>query len=269
MNLYVVIPLVVVLLFLRWRKAGMLTWMVTWWVVLYVWLQYGFTTPIPQSVVWLYMGIVTGVLILYVTTDEDRLRAAWEPLVAFVTQRRYTVGLLLVLILVPCLVAANVYLDMTAPVRAPFFARTIHPAPPDQITVNDTNFNLITLENPFRHLENTDPEAFRRHVENGRQIYYRNCFYCHGDDMTGNGLFAHGLNPIPTHLPDNIALLQESFLFWRIAKGAPGLPDEGGPWESAMPAWEKFLTVEEMWDVILFLYDFTGLRPRAREEMGQ
>jgi hypothetical protein len=34
-----------------------------------------------------------------------------------------------------------------------------------------------------------------------------------------------------------------------------------------MPAWEKFLTEEEMWDVILFLYDFTGQRPRGREEV--
>jgi hypothetical protein len=32
-----------------------------------------------------------------------------------------------------------------------------------------------------------------------------------------------------------------------------------------MPAWEKFLTDEEIWDVILFLYDFTGQKPRARE----
>ena len=32
-----------------------------------------------------------------------------------------------------------------------------------------------------------------------------------------------------------------------------------------MPAWEKFLKEEEMWDAILFLYDFTGQRPRARE----
>ena len=33
-----------------------------------------------------------------------------------------------------------------------------------------------------------------------------------------------------------------------------------------MPAWEKFLKEEEMWDAILFLYDFTGRRPRATEE---
>jgi hypothetical protein len=29
-----------------------------------------------------------------------------------------------------------------------------------------------------------------------------------------------------------------------------------------MPAWEKFLTEEEMWEAILFLYDFTA-RSRA------
>ena len=34
-----------------------------------------------------------------------------------------------------------------------------------------------------------------------------------------------------------------------------------------MPAWEKFLKEDEMWDVILFLYDFTGQRPRAQEEV--
>ena len=25
-----------------------------------------------------------------------------------------------------------------------------------------------------------------------------------------------------------------------------------------MPAWEKFLKEDELWDVLLFLYDFTG-----------
>jgi hypothetical protein len=34
-----------------------------------------------------------------------------------------------------------------------------------------------------------------------------------------------------------------------------------------MPAWEQFLTEEEIWDVILFLYEHTGLEPRAVEEL--
>ena len=81
-------------------------------------------------------------------------------------------------------------------------------------------------------------------------------------------MFVHGLDPIPTNFTDSgtIAMLRDTFLFWRISKGGPGLPEEGGPWDSAMPAWEKFLTEDEIWDTVLFLYDHTGQRPRAREE---
>ncbi len=45
-------------------------------------------------------------------------------------------------------------------------------------------------------------------------------------------MYAHGLNPIPTNFADKSTIggLQESFLFWRIAKGGPGLPKESTPW---------------------------------------
>ena len=79
--------------------------------------------------------------------------------------------------------------------------------------------------------------------------------------------FCHFLNDmIQSLLPAIYPLLRDTFLFWRISKGGPGLPEEGGPWDTAMPAWEKFLKEDEIWDAILFLYDHTGTRPRAREE---
>jgi hypothetical protein len=86
--------------------------------------------------------------------------------------------------------------------------------------------------------------------------------------MAGDGIFAHGYNPIPANFqdPTTIAMLQETYLFWRVAKGAPGLPEESTPWASAMPAWENFLSEEEMWDVIIYMYEFTGYKPRAKEE---
>ena len=151
---------------------------------------------------------------------------------------------------------------------APAFGRTVHPAPPDTIPFGDKTIDLTRGHNPLRELETKDPAAFRAHVENGRKTYYRNCHFCHGDAMAGDGMYAHGLNPIPTNFTDSgtIAQLEENFLFWRIAKGGPGLPAEGGPWDSAMPAWEKFLKEEEIWEVILFLYDHTGQRPRAAGE---
>src|SRR6266516_2211448 len=72
----------------------------------------------------------------------------------------------------------------------------------------------------------------------------------------------------PPNFQDNgtIAQLTESFVFWRVAKGGPGLPREGAPWNSAMPRWEDFLTEREIWSVILFLYDQTGWKPRTWEK---
>jgi hypothetical protein len=174
-------------------------------------------------------------------------------------------------IALPALAAANVYVQMNAPLEPPFFARTVHPASPTEITVHDKKIDLDAGENPFLKLEASDPAEFRKRVENGRKVYYQNCVFCHGDNLGGNGMFVHGLDPIPTNFADKgtIANLRDTFLFWRVSKGGPGMPEEGGPWDSAMPAWEKILKEEEMWEAILFLYDFTGQKPRAREETHQ
>ena len=131
--------------------------------------------------------------------------------------------------------------------------------------------DLIHGESPFRALERTDPKAFVQHVENGRHVYYSNCFYCHGDALAGDGMFAHAFNPVPANFQDSGVLpnFQETFFFWRIAKGGPGMPDEGAPGDSVMPEWERFLSNDQIWDVILFLYSDTGYRPRTFEEGGE
>ncbi len=155
--------------------------------------------------------------------------------------------------------------------QAPVTGRTIHPPPPREIEFKGKKINLSATDNPYRHLETSNPDSFKLHVANGRRVYYENCVFCHGDNLKGNGIFAYGLEPIPANFsdPTTIAMLQESYLFWRIAKGGPGLPQESFPWASAMPAWEKFLSEEEIWDVILFLYDYTGQKPRKREEVAE
>jgi len=58
-------------------------------------------------------------------------------------------------------------------------------------------------------------------------------------------------------------------VFWRFAKGEPVLPREATPWNSAMPAWEDFLSEEEIWSAILFLYDQTGWKPRTWEKTAE
>jgi mono/diheme cytochrome c family protein len=268
MNLLIVLAVVAVFGFLRFRRANLLIWALAWWVGSYVLLRFGFTAPIPASVVSLYMAIVSGAILAYMSSSQERRDEVSGPLVRFMTDKRYTALLGATVVAIPALAAANVYVQMSAPLQPPLFSRTIHPASPTEITVHDKKINLDAGENPFLHLETSNPEEFRKHVENGRHVYYRNCVFCHGDNLSGNGMFAHGLDPIPTHLPENIAQLRDTFLFWRISKGGPGLPEEAGPWDSAMPAWEKFLKEEEIWEAILFLYDFSGQKPRAREEHG-
>jgi mono/diheme cytochrome c family protein len=270
MNLIVVLAVVAVFAILRVRRVNLLVWAIAWWIGIYVLLRVGFTAPIPSSVVTLYMGIVSLAILAYVSSSQERRDEIAGPLVRFMTEKRYTAFLVATIVAIPALAAANVYVRMTAPLEPPFFPRTVHPASPSEITVHDKAIHLDAGENPLLALERSNPDEFRTHVENGRRVYYRNCVFCHGDDLSGNGMFVHGLDPIPTNFADGstIANLRDTFLFWRISKGGPGLPDEGGPWDTAMPAWEKFLTEDEMWEAVLFLYDFTGQKPRAREEVA-
>jgi mono/diheme cytochrome c family protein len=269
MNIPIVLAVAVVFGILRFRRTGLLMWALAWWAGIYVLLRFGFTAPIPSSVISLYMGIVSMAILAYISSSEKRREEISYPLIRFMTDRRYTALLALTAIAIPALAAANVYVQMNVPIEPPFFARTIHPASPSSTTVHDKRIDLDAGDNPFRALETSNPDEFRKHVENGRKVYYQNCVFCHGDNMSGNGMFVHGLDPIPTNFADKQTLpnLRETFLFWRIAKGGPGLPEEGGPWDTAMPAWEKFLEEDEIWDAILFLYEFTGDRPRAREEV--
>ena len=269
MNILVVLAVAAAFGLLLFSRANLLMWAGASWVGSYVLLRFGFPAPIPSSVVSIYMGIVSVAILAYMSSSQERLDEVSRPLVRFMTQKRNTTFLVATVVALPALAAANVYVQKNVPLEAPLFPRTVHPASPPEITVHDKKIDLNAGQNPFRELETSNPEEFRAHVANGRQVYYRNCVFCHGASLAGDGMFVHGLDPLPTNFADagTIAMLQETFLFWRIAKGGPGLPEEGGPWATAMPAWEKFLKEDEIWDVILFLYDFTGQRPRAREEV--
>jgi mono/diheme cytochrome c family protein len=271
MNILVVLAVAVVFGILRVRRANLLVWAAAWGIGTYVLLRFGFTVPIPASVISLYMGIIAIAILAYVSSSQERREEVSRPLIRLMTERRYTPLLAATVVAIPALAAASVYARMNAPLEPPFFPRTIHPASPVEITVRDRKIDLDAGENPFLPLEKSNPDEFRTHVENGKKVYYRNCVFCHGDTLSGNGMFVerNGLDPIPTNFADQgaIAMLRDTFLMWRISKGGPGLPEEGGPWDTAMPAWEKLLTEEEMWEVILFLYDFTGQKPRAKEEV--
>ena len=224
--------------------------------------------PVPSSLLTMYMFFIVAGVFMVFTFTEQSARELVTPIRALVEDPAKKTIRNVVFVIVPLLGAAYVYTKMRPSFEAPVELRTIHPAPPSSVKMFGKRFDLLKLENPYRKYEKEDPKKFRQLVAEGAKVYIQNCHYCHGDKLDGRGPYAQGLNPVPMNFQDvgTIAQLQESFLFWRIATGGPGLPEEAAPWISSMPIWQNFLTEEEIWKVILFLYDYTGHRPRSWEQ---
>ena len=220
---------------------------------------------IPSSLLTMYMFFVIVVVLLVCTATDEGAEELAAPIKALVEDPSKKNIRNIVFIVLPLLVAGYTYQQVRPSFEAPLELRTIHPAPPSKLKAFGKRYDLATLENPFRKFEKEDPEKFAELVNEGGAVYIQNCQYCHGDKLDGRGPYAAALNPLPINFQDigTIAQLQESFLFWRISTGGPGLPKEAAPWISSMPVWKDFLTEDEIWKVILFLYDYTGQSPRS------
>jgi mono/diheme cytochrome c family protein len=232
-------------------------------VIAFCLFRFGIRPPAPWSVIKLYMTVVLLAVLVYVSSDSDSWREFLRPMRDTLVKPERRFFRLALMIVIPLLLGYYAYTQAAARPEAPAELRAVHPAPPASIQFRGKEINISGVDNPLRK----DAASFRKHVEAGGAIYIRNCMYCHGDNLDGHGRFAPALNPPPANFedPGTIAMLQESYLFWRIAKGGPGLPRESQPWNSVMPAWEDRLTEEQIWQVIMYLYDATGRQPRRWE----
>jgi len=224
------------------------------------------SAPVPDSVLLEYMAIVLVAVLLWVSANDERWNEFKEPIQRTLVDPDREGLRAFFLVVIPLAIGWGVYSQVRPSLAAPIGLRSIHPAPPSQIQFRDQTIQITGLENPLR-----EEGSLEAHIEEGKEIYYQNCLPCHGDPLDGQGHFANGLNPVPANFRSSatIAQLTESFVFWRIAKGGPGLPPEGTPWNSAMPAWEDFLTEDQIWAVTIFLYEQTGWTPRTWEEGGE
>ncbi len=238
-------------------------------LIAFIIFRFGIQPPIPSSLLSFYMVIVLAVVLLYVSFNEEAWQDFRSPILTLLLARQGRLVRLLwaVLILIPLLAGYFAWTQVSGKVQAPAELRSAHPAPPNSLQFRGRTIQIQGLENPFWEggTERPAPELVRE----GGNIYISDCVLCHGDLLDGNGPFAQGMNPKPADFTNSgtIAQLQQSYLFWRIAKGGPALPSEATPWNSAMPAWEEKLTEEQIWKVIIYLYEAAGssINPRTWE----
>ncbi len=241
-------------------------------VVAYLVFKYAFPPLLPQTLMVQYMIITIIGVLLYFAFDDERWAEFKSPILALLGDDDKGWMRRAFLIIVPAIVGYTTYGMVKPSNDAPVELRQVHPAPPASLKIFNKSFDLARLENPVRQeildtlAQDKDAgwEKYNAAVTAGRDVYYQNCFYCHGDLLNGEGHYAQGFNPAPINFQDPtiIPQLQEAFLFWRITTGGPGLPKEGTPWNSAMPVWHEMLAEDDVWNVITFIFDYNGQVPR-------
>jgi mono/diheme cytochrome c family protein len=114
---------------------------------------------------------------------------------------------------------------------------------PDQV-ISEMHAQL-TVPQEYASLVNpvaATPET----VTAGEQIFRVNCASCHGEAGKGDGAASRALNPRPGDLSLVASMVDDSYLFWRISDG-------GAELKTAMPAWKKILTEEQIWQGVLYI----------------
>lgn len=126
----------------------------------------------------------------------------------------------------------------------------------------DYNDPWPLIPKEYKYLKNPIPRN-EENLLSGERLYDINCSPCHGGNLDGKGPEAAGLFPPPPNLIGLVSIIKppQSYLFWRTKEGGPGLPKEWRPWDSAMPVWKEELKDEEIWQIILYIYEATGEAP--------
>jgi mono/diheme cytochrome c family protein len=77
----------------------------------------------------------------------------------------------------------------------------------------------------------------------GKRLYQKQCGDCHGAAGKGDGKSAVDLDPKPSDLSQpEVANQSDGVLFWRITRG-----------RKPMPGFEKTISKEDRWRVVLFI----------------
>ena len=107
--------------------------------------------------------------------------------------------------------------------------------------------------------------------ENGKKIYDRKCWWCHGAEGAGDGPGKDVQNPAPRDFTSGMYKYKTSHMdeifpydadiFRMIKDGMPG---------TGMPNWGDVLKDDEIWDLVAYIKTFAGMEaePAKKIEMG-
>lgn len=83
-------------------------------------------------------------------------------------------------------------------------------------------------------------------AKEGRKIYFKLCFVCHGDYGKGDGAAGAALNPKPRNFTlEKTQSQTDGTFFWKITEGRP-----------PMASYRDILTVNQRWQLVNFLRTF-------------
>jgi mono/diheme cytochrome c family protein len=87
-----------------------------------------------------------------------------------------------------------------------------------------------------------------KNIEDGKQLYQKNCALCHGPTGLGNGEAGKSLNPPPSNIAafSKMPMATDGYLYWTIAEG-------GLPLGTAMLQFKSTLKEDEIWKIIIYL----------------
>jgi hypothetical protein len=137
------------------------------WQGVLIWLTaYGIFTwvvhpPLPESLLYTYMGMVTVAIFVYVSATDEGWAQCRRTVTAFLTgeTRWRRMVRAAVFVVIPLLTMWTVYTAVAPSYEDPVELRSSHVAPPRSITVHGERIDLQTAKNPFRVDEGLRPPA--------------------------------------------------------------------------------------------------------------
>jgi hypothetical protein len=131
------------------------------WLTAYGILKWVVNPPLPASLLYTYMGMVSVATFFYVSASEEGWAQCLATVRAFFTggTRRHRVVRAVVFVALPLATMWGVYSEVAPSYEDPVELRSSHVAPPRTITVHGVRIDLQTAKNPFRVDEGLRPSA--------------------------------------------------------------------------------------------------------------